>query len=80
MDYQGTVHNGVVIFNGEPPLPDGAVVRVIPITTPPQQSAASEKPDPLFSMTELAVQTGLTDLAANADLYLNERPSTDNAR
>jgi hypothetical protein len=80
MDYQGTVHNGVVIFNGEPPLPEGAVVRVVPITTEPLQPVPSEQPDPLFSMTELAVQTGLTDLAANADRYLNERPSADNAR
>jgi hypothetical protein len=79
MQYQGTVHNGVVVFNGDPPLPEGAVVRVIPLTGEAKVTANGQELDPLFCMSELAVPTGLPDLAANADQYLNGRPGDDHA-
>lgn len=79
MYYQGTVHNGVVVFSGDPPLPEGAVVRIVPLSGPAQTPADSQELDPLFCMSELAVPTGLPDLAANADQYLSARPDADHA-
>jgi hypothetical protein len=77
MVYQGTIHNGVVVFDGHVQLPEGAPVRVELI----RQSTEPEKPnvdktqlDPVWRMGELAVDTGIPDLAVNIDHYLYGHP------
>jgi hypothetical protein len=77
MYYQGTIHNGVVVFAGQPPLPEGAVVRVVPLPDQAPLPTKSQGIDPLFQMDELAEPTGLSDLAANADKYLNAPPDAN---
>ncbi len=53
-------------------LPEGAEVR-IEIDLP----ADVEGPDPLFRMPELAVETGIPDLATNVDHYLYGHPKAN---
>jgi hypothetical protein len=75
MVYLGTVRGGVVEFEGGNSPPDGAPVRVEVI----KAAAAKVEPadDPLFSMTDLAVDTGISDLATNIDHYLYSAPRAD---
>lgn len=68
MVYRGTVKGGVVQFEGGMAPVDGTVVRVEPIDVPGVQR--SNESDPLFQMDELAVDTGIPDLASNLDHYL----------
>lgn len=74
MVYQGTVQNGVVVFGPDVRLPEGAPVKVELV----QQNAPEEGPvpddDPLLNMSELAVDMGIPDLAANVDHYLYGHP------
>ncbi len=69
MTYQGTVKNGVVVFDGEPPLPDGARVSVEPADMAPKRTLA-ERLKPVIGIAK-----GLPpDLAENHDHYLHGRP------
>ncbi len=72
MTYQGTVRNGVVVFeNGEAPA-EGTIVRVVP--------ASEDRPAPgnpfLAGLLEIAAtMEGLPpDLARNHDHYLHGLP------
>ena len=86
MTYQGTVQNGVVVFRGPAPLPEGAVVTVslgTPADAPPSHASHGEavgELDPIFRMDELAVDTGIPDLGVNIDHYLYGHPKVDDAR
>lgn len=67
MRYTGQVKNGVVVFDGKPPLPDGARVTIEP--QEPRRTLA----DRLKPVTGIA--KGLpVDLARNHDHYLHGRP------
>jgi hypothetical protein len=77
MVYQGTVQNGVVVLANGVQLPEGAPVKVELL----KQEAEAEKPridasqlDPVWRMGELAVDTGIPDLAVNIDHYLYGHP------
>lgn len=65
MYFQGTVRNGVIAFDGELPLPEGTVVRVVPINNQTQPAANLDQLDPLFNMGELAVVTELPNLSSS---------------
>jgi hypothetical protein len=71
MVYRGKVRDNVVILEPGIRLPEGADVRVEILLEPqPHQ-------DPLLSMTDLAVETGIQDLATNIDHYLYGHPKAD---
>jgi hypothetical protein len=74
--YKGTVQNGVVVLEPGAKLPEGAVVRV-EVEAPPR--ATDEGLDPVWQMPELAVDTGIPDLAVNIDHYLYGHPKATDA-
>ena len=79
MSYQGQVQNGVIVYRGEPPLPEGTEVRIEPISetplpTPPEPTPEDIKAlwDGLMSFAGRA--KGLpSDLAERHDHYRRER-------
>jgi hypothetical protein len=75
MIYRGTVKGNVVILEAGSELPDGMSVHV-----QTDEHGGSSSPtrqwDP-FSMAEQAVETGIADLATNADHYLYGHPKDD---
>jgi hypothetical protein len=77
MVYQGTVQNGVVVFNNGIHLPEGTSVRVEPVIVhapeEPKKKDNSEL-DPIFRTSELAGDAGPPDLSVNIDHYLYGHP------
>lgn len=68
MTYSGIVKNGVVVFDGNPPLPEGVRVKVEPET--PAGSTLGER---------LLKHAGIVDdlpedMAENHDRYIHGRP------
>jgi hypothetical protein len=78
MVYHGRVKNGAIVLNPAVELPDGAAVRV-ELEPPAGESQVSSGDDPLSRMTDLAVETGIPDLATNVDHYLYGHPKTSDA-
>ena len=76
MIYRGQVSNGVVRLEGDAKLPDGTVVKVETIDV----ESPGEGIDPVYRLAELAVPTGIPDLAANIDHYLYGHPKVDDAQ
>ncbi|MHC4179618.1 MAG: hypothetical protein ACYSWU_19065 [Planctomycetota bacterium] len=76
MVYRGRVAGGVVVLEGGVRLPEGTPVKV--------ETVESEKTvggdDLLYRLGELAVPTGIPDLALNIDHYLYGHPKVDDAR
>jgi len=70
MTYRGKCKNGVIVLEGDARLPEGTEVRVEPV--PPTDHQEPE--DLLFHMGDLAVDTGIPDLATNLDHYLYGHP------
>lgn len=70
MTYRGRVHGGVVVIDDGVTLPEGTVVTI----ETPAVIAAAPADDPLYSLAELAVATGVPDLALNIDHYLYGHP------
>jgi hypothetical protein len=75
MIYRGKVKDNVVILEAGIRLPEGAAVRI------ELELAEDQKPDQdsLLRMTDLAVETGIPDLATNIDHYLYGHPKADDA-
>ena len=69
MIYRGKVTNGVVVLEGEIRLPEGSVVLVEPL-----EAKKTDSEDPLYRLFDLAVPTGMPDLAVNIDHYLYGHP------
>jgi hypothetical protein len=80
MTYQGTIRNGVVVFDGGIHLPEGTPVRVVPLATNTSDAPKFTEVDPVFRMSELAVDTGIPDLATNIDHYLYGHPKATDAK
>ena len=76
MVYRGRVTGGVVVLEGGVQLPEGTAVKVETVET--EKSAAGD--DLLYRLDELAVPTGIPDLALNIDRYLYGHPKVDDAR
>jgi hypothetical protein len=66
MVLRGQIHNGVVVFEGQVPLPEGTKVEVKPVETP----EIPVEDDPMYRIGELAIHTGIPNLARNIDHYL----------
>jgi predicted ATP-grasp superfamily ATP-dependent carboligase len=79
MTYRGEVRGGVIVLESEARLAEGTIVRVEAVSPAPDPTAGAEDLDPLFRMGELAVETGITDLAAEADHYLYGHPKANDA-
>jgi hypothetical protein len=77
MVYRGKVQGNVVVLESGAELPDGTPVHV------EIQSLGGNGPlasgNDLFRMGDLAMETGIPDLAANADHYLYGHPKVKNA-
>ena len=69
MTYRGKFKNGVVVLEGDARLPEGTEVRVEPVG---QKGTPSN--DPIYQIGDLAVSTGIPDLALNIDHYLYGHP------
>lgn len=78
MSFEGIVHGGVVVLEQGVQLAEGTVVRVEPIAA--LEQIKPEKHFDIFDMGDLAVETGLPDLATNADHYLYGHPRVSDAR
>ncbi len=70
MTYNGKVINGRVELPASVQLPEGAEVRVEVYET----SGAADEHDPVYSIGDLAVDTGTADLSKNLDHYLYGHP------
>ena len=77
MSCQGTFKNGVVVLDPGASFPDGARVRVEAEEPVPRQDSEL---DPIWRMGELAVDTGIPDLAVNLDHYLYGHPRVTDAQ
>jgi hypothetical protein len=75
--YRGKVRNGAIVLEPGIELPEGAQVRIELDST--ESTGRSSGSDPLFRMTDLAVETGVPDLATNIDHYLYGHPKQSDA-
>lgn len=75
MVYHGEVRGGVVVLAAGASIPEGTQVTVAPLVSDDIVPPATE-PD-LRRLGELAVETGITDLATNIDHYLYGHPKVD---
>jgi len=80
MVYQGTVHNGVVVFENGVQLPEGAPVRVELIKDRQTQKTPPPKDDDLLNMSKFAVDMGPPDLSVNIDHYLYGHPKVNDGQ
>jgi hypothetical protein len=60
-----------VVFEGDVPLLEGTVVEIQPV------EKSEEFDDPIYHLGDLAVPTGIPDLAKNIDHYFNEHLKQD---
>lgn len=74
MVYHGRVKNGAIVLDPDVDLPDGVEVRIELTSTEPLRER-----EPLLRMTDLAVETGIPDLATNIDHYLYGHPKVGDA-
>ncbi len=77
MTFEGTVQGGVVVLEPGAKLADGTLVRVEPILSP--LSEQDRREFNIFRMGDLAVDTGIPDLATNIDHYLYGHPKVTDA-
>ena len=71
--YRGRVTNGKIVLEGGNTLPEGTAVDVEPVETLPPVPLATD----VYKLGELAVPTGIPDLAVNIDHYLYGHPKAD---
>jgi hypothetical protein len=76
MTYHGSVKGGVIVLEPGVELPEGAPVRV-EFEPLPEQAEVGPL-DPAFTIADLAVETGIPDLATNIDAYLYGHPKATN--
>jgi hypothetical protein len=75
MTYKGRIREGVVVLEEGVRLPDGTAVTVALADDPPTEPAG----DGIYRVAELAVPTGIPDLAMNIDHYLYGHPKAGDA-
>ncbi len=78
MTCRGKVKGGVVVLEAGAQLAEGTLVRVEPIVA--ETAGAADNGDAIFRMSELAVETGIPDLATNVDHYLYGHPKVEKTR
>ena len=83
MSYRGIVKNGVVVLEAGADLPEGTTVKVEPESWEsvfPKAPMCHPEEDPVYRMSELAADTGITDLAVNLDHYLYGHPKVTDGK
>ena len=81
MTFRGTVHNGKVILDQGATLPEGTRVEVVPSARVRSKAKrATPKEDPVYRLSELAVDTGISDLAEQHDHYVYGTPKTSRGK
>jgi hypothetical protein len=78
MIYHGTAKGNIVVLEAGAEIPDGTPVHV-EIMESGRSGSLTDTCDP-FRMGEQAVETGISDLATNADHYLYGHPKVSHAR
>jgi hypothetical protein len=73
MTFKGKVQNGVIVLTDGTILPEGTTVEVV-ATPASEVKATNASNDPIFGLANLAVDTGIPDLATNIDHYLYGHP------
>lgn len=79
MSYRGEIKDGAVILENGIKLPDGTSVTVEPVIARAPATDRTDQNDELSGIADLAVETGIKDLARNADHYLYGHPRVDDA-
>jgi hypothetical protein len=81
MEYDGTIKDGVVVFSGQVPLPDGTRVRVQPVGEPSSSpDVTTSQPSPPQTLGQRLMRfagraRGMPrDAARNHDHYLYGTP------
>jgi hypothetical protein len=77
MTYRGRVKDGTIVLDSGSRLPEGSIVRIELESGEPWTRKAAA--DPLFRITALAAETGISDLATNIDHYLYGHPKAGDA-
>jgi hypothetical protein len=77
MTYRGRVKDGTIVLDSGFQLPEDSTVRIELESGEPLPSKAAS--DPLFRITGLAAETGISDLATNIDHYLYGHPKGGDA-
>jgi hypothetical protein len=81
MVYHRTVHDGVVVLDASAVIAEGTKVRVEPVQRSSENALVTDDQlDPLFTIGELAIDTGIPDLATNHDHYLYDHPKVTDER
>ncbi len=76
MTYRGRIENGVAVLDGGVRLPEGTPVEVAPVE--PKKPPIAD--DPFYRIYELAMPSGIPDLAENIDHYLYGHPKVSDDR
>ena len=76
---RGTVENGVVVLENDTTLPEGTRVCIKPLGND-ENVGRAEEDEPVFRISDLAVDTGLADLASHVDRYLYGHPKADDGK
>jgi hypothetical protein len=77
MIYNGTAKGNIVVLEAGAEIPDGTPVHV-ETAEPGENGSLAGESDP-FRMGEQAVESGISDLATNADHYLCGHPKVIHA-
>jgi hypothetical protein len=77
MVYRGTVKDGKIILEPEADLPEGVRVRVELL--PQKREPLDLADEPLWRIPQLALETGIDDLATHVDHYLYGHPKNEDA-
>ena len=72
---RGRVTNGVVVLEQGARLPEGTTVKVETV----EATEPTVSDDSLYRLGDLAVPTGIPDLALNIDHYLYDHPKVSDA-
>ena len=75
MTHRGRVKGGVVVFDTPVSLPDGMIVRILPVETP--LDIDGNPIDPAYLIGDLAIDMGVSDLGRNIDHYLYGHPKVE---
>lgn len=75
MTYRGRVQNGVVVIEGGAVLPEGTMVTIVA----PAVSPGTGGTESVYNLGDLAIATGVSDLAQNIDHYLYGHPKVSDA-
>jgi len=78
MTYRGRVQGGVIVLESTDQIPEGTLVSIETVSN--RVPVETSEIDPAFLIGDLAVETGIPDLASNHDHYLYGHPKVEHER